>query len=69
MATNFKDNNDMKILPSFSDLTRLKVKGKKEKCVVTLTQSTINEGDTLYVKVPKLAVGDCIIPESLKVTC
>ena len=69
MAKNFKDDNDMKILPLYSDLTRSKVKGKKEKCTVTLTQSTINEGDTLYVKVPKLAVGDCIIPGSLKVTC
>ena len=69
MAKYFKDNNDMKMLPSYSDLTRSKVRGKKEKCQITLSQSTINKGDTLYVKIPKLAVGDCIIPESLKVTC
>ena len=69
MAKYFKDNNDMKILPSHRELTRSKVKGKTEECTQTLTQTTIEEGDTLYVKVPKLAVGDCIIPESLKVTC
>ena len=62
MAKNFKDNNNMKLSPSYSDLTISKVKGKKEKCQVTLTQSTIDEGDTLYVKIPKLAVGDCIVP-------
>ena len=70
MANNYvKDDRDMKILPLHHRLTRSKVKGKREKCTVTLTQSTISEGDTLYVKVPKLAVGDCIIPGSLKVTC
>ena len=70
MSGNYiKDDRDMKMLPSYNRLTRSKVKGKREKCTVTLTQSTINEGDTLYVKVPKLAVGDCIIPGSLKVTC
>ena len=70
MANNYiKDDRDMKILPLHNRLVRSKVKGKREKCTVTLTQSTINEGDTLYVKVPKLAVGDCIIPGSLKVTC
>ena len=69
MAKDFKDNNDMKILPSYRELTRSKVKGKTEHCTLTLTQTSIEEGDTLYVKVPKLGVGDCIIPESLKVTC
>ena len=70
MSTNYiKDDRDMKMLPLHTRLTRSKVKGKREKCTVTLTQTTINEGDTLYVKVPKLAVGDCIIPGSLKVTC
>ena len=69
MAKNFKDANDMKLLPSYRELTRSKVKGKTEDCTLTLTQSTIEEGDTLYVKVPKLGVGDCIIPESLKVIC
>ena len=57
MAKYFKDNNEMKIQLSYSNLTRTKVKGKKQKCTVTLPQTTINEGDTLYVKVPKLGVG------------
>ena len=69
MAKYFKDNNDMKILPSYRELTRSKVKGKTERCTLTMTQTSIEQGDTLYVKVPKLGVGDCIIPESLKVTC
>lgn len=37
-------------------------------CAITLTPTYIGEDETLYVKIPKLEVGSCIIPSSLKPT-
>ena len=67
MAKYFIDNNDIKLLPSFDKFTRSIIRGNTVDCTLTLNSTTIGE-DTLYVKIPKLQVGNCIIPFSLKLT-
>ena len=68
MAKYFKDNNDIKLLPSFDKFTRSTICGNTVDCTLTLNPTSIGEKDTLYVKIPKLEVGSCIIPSSLKLT-
>ena len=68
MAKYFKDNNDIKLLPSFNKFTRSKICGNTVDCTVTLNPTVIGERNTLYAKIPKLEVGSCLIPSSLKLT-
>ena len=65
MSKHFKDNVDTKLLPTYDRLTRSKIRGNTVSCTLTLNPTKIGEQDTLYIKVPKLKVGSCIIPESL----
>ena len=64
----FKDNNDMRLLPSFDKFTRSKIRGNTVDFTLTLNPTVIGETDTLYVKIPKLEVKSCPIPSSLKLT-
>ena len=68
MSKHFKDNMDMKLLPTYDKFTRAKTRGNKVMCEITLNPTHIGENEALYVKIPKLEVGSCIVPESLKLT-
>ena len=68
MSKHFKDNLDTKLLPTWDNFTRAKIRGNTITCEITLNPTHIGENETLYVKVPKLEVGSCIIPESLRLT-
>ena len=69
MAKYFKDNNDMKLIPTYDRFTRSKIRGNTVDCTLTLNPTVIGEQDSLYAKIPKLEVGSCIIPSSLKLSC
>ena len=69
MAKYFQDNNNVKLLPSFDKFTRSKICGNTVDCTLTLNPTVIGEQDTLYVRIPKLEVGSCLIPSSLKINC
>ena len=56
MAKYFKDNNDMKLLPTYDRFMRSKIRGNTVDCTLTLNPTVIGEQDTLYVKIPKLEV-------------
>ena len=47
MAKYFKDNNNMKLLPSFDKFTRSKICGNTVDCTLTLNPTVIGEQDTL----------------------
>ena len=64
----FKDDTDMKLLPTYDKYTRAKIRGKKVQCEITLNPTHIGENETLYVKVPKLEAGSLIVPSSLHIT-
>ena len=68
MAKYFKDSNNMKLLLSFDKFTHSKIRRNTVECTLTLNSTVIGEQDTLYIKIPKLEVGSCIIPSSLKLT-
>ena len=67
MFKHFKDNLDMKLLPTYDKFTRAKIRRNTISCELTLNLMHLGENETLYVKVPKLEAGSCIIPESLRV--
>ena len=58
----------MKLLPSFDKFTRSKISGNTVNCTSTFNPTIIGGQDTLYIKIPKLEVGNCLIPSSLKLT-
>ena len=58
----------MKLLPSFDKFTRSKIRGNTVDSTLTLNPTVIEEQDTLYIKIPKLEVGSCLISPSLKLT-
>ena len=68
MSKHFKDNMDTKLLPTWDKLTQAKIQGNTVDCVKTFNPMHIGENETLCVKVPKLEVGSCITPNSLKLT-
>ena len=65
MSKHFKDNMDTKLLPTWDKLTRAKIQGNTVSCEITLNPTHIGENETLHIKVLKLEVGSCIIPEHL----
>ena len=68
MSKHCKDNMGTKLLPTWDKLTRVKIRGNTGDCVTTLNQTHTGKNKTLCVRVPKLEVGSCIIPSSLKLT-
>ena len=68
MSKHIKDNNDSKLLPSYERFTRSKIRGKAVECTVSMVPESISEKKTLYIRVPKLKQGACLVPGSLRLT-
>ena len=48
MAKYFKDNNDMKLLPSYDKFTRSKIHGNTVDCTLTLNPTVIGEPEKYF---------------------
>ena len=61
--------SESKLVPSYHGFERAKITGQRTMCVTTMNPQSITEKGTLFLQIPALAPGDCLIPESIHLTC